>query len=116
MPLLIHPVQDGSVTTRLEFADAARQAFGWIRSVAAETEGGLGWRDSGVLADDLYSGTAGGLFACAEAAAAGLDPGEVAAGARARLLHLARSGPGAPTLPDDGLFSGWGGVAVALRA
>lgn len=111
------------MAARLEFADAARQAFGWIGSVAVETGGGLGWRDPVVLADDLYSGTAGVLFACAEAIAAGFGPGAAAAGARARLLHLARSGAGAgagpgaeaPTLPDDGLFSGWAGVAVALQ-
>jgi lantibiotic modifying enzyme len=115
-PGLIHPVEDGRVTARLEFADAARQGFGWIRSVAVETGAGLGWRDPEVLADDLYSGTAGVLFACAEAAAAGLDPGEVATGACARLLHLAGPGADAPTLPDDGLFSGWAGVAVALQA
>jgi lantibiotic modifying enzyme len=115
-PGLIHPVEDGLVTARLEFADAARQGFGWIGSVAVETDAGLGWRDPEVLADDLYSGTAGVLFACAEATAAGLDPGEFAAGACARLRHLAGSGANAATLPDDGLFSGWSGVAVALQA
>ncbi len=104
------------MTARLEFADAARQGFGWIGSVAVETQAGLGWRDPEVLADDLYSGTAGVLFACAEAAAAGLDPGQVAAGACARLRHLAGSGADAASLPDDGLFSGWAGVAVALQA
>jgi lantibiotic modifying enzyme len=96
--------------------DTARQAFGWIGSVAVGTGHGLSWRDPNVLADDLYSGTAGVLTACAEATAAGLDPGPVARGARTRLLHLARSGADAATLPDDGLFSGWAGVAVALRA
>jgi len=56
------------------------------------------------------------LLGCAEAAAAGLGPAHVPAGARARLLHLARHGPGVATMPDDGLFGGWAGVAVALRA
>jgi hypothetical protein len=96
--------------------DTVRQAFGWIGSVAVAAEGGLAWRDSGVLADDLYSGTASVLTACAEAAAAGLDPGPVASGARGRLLYLTERGAGLPTLPDDGLFTGWAGVAVALRA
>ena len=56
------------------------------------------------------------LLGCAEAAAAGLGTAQVSAGARARLLHLAQHGPGVATMPDDGLFSGWAGVAVALRA
>jgi lantibiotic modifying enzyme len=100
----------------VELADAARRAFDWIGSVAVEVDGGLGWLDDGVLADDLYSGTAGVLVGCAEAAAAGLGPAQVSAGARARLLWLAARGAGVATLPDDGLFSGWAGVAVALRA
>jgi len=109
----------------VELADVARRAFDWIGSVAVEVDGGLSWLEDGVLADDLYSGTAGVLLGCAEAAAAGVSAGRVSAGARARLLQLAAHAPGAPdgpgrpgvaTLPDDGLFSGWAGVAVALRA
>jgi len=103
----------------VELADLARRAFDWIGSVAVEADGGLGWREAGVLADDLYTGTAGVLAGCAEAAAAGVGTGLVSAGARGRLLRLAARDPGAPgvaTLPDDGLFSGWAGVAVALRA
>jgi lantibiotic modifying enzyme len=96
--------------------DTARQAFGWIGSVAVPADGGLTWRDPGELADNLYSGTAGVLTACAEAVAAGLGPAPVAAGARGRLVHLAQPAAGPPTLPDDGLFTGWAGVAVALRA
>ena len=101
---------------RLELADAARRAFDWIGSVAVDVDGGLGWLEDGVPADDLYSGTAGVLLGCAEAAAAGLGTAQVSAGARARLLHLARHGQDEATMPDDGLFSGWAGVAVALRA
>jgi lantibiotic modifying enzyme len=99
-----------------EAENAARRAFDWIRSVAVETEGGQGWLEGGALADDLYAGTAGVLFGCAEAMAAGLDTASVAAGARDRLLYLARQGSGVPTLPDDGLFTGWAGAAAALRA
>ena len=84
--------------------------------MAADVDGALGWLDGGVLVDDLYTGTAGVLAGCAEAAAAGLGTAQVSAGARARLLQLATRGPGVATLPDDGLFSGWAGVAVALRA
>jgi lantibiotic modifying enzyme len=94
----------------------ARRAFDWIASVAVAADGGLRWLEDGVAFDDLYSGTAGVLLGCAEAAAAGLAAAHVAAGARGRLLHLARQGPGVATMPDDGVFSGWAGVAVALRA
>ena len=99
----------------LGLAAAARRAFDWIGSVAVDADGGLGWLEGGVLADDLYSGTAGVLLGCTEAAAAGLGTAQVSAGARARLLHLAQHGPVA-TMPDDGLFGGWAGIAVALRA
>jgi lantibiotic modifying enzyme len=104
-------VEDG-----LELASVARRAFDWIGFVAVDADGGLGWLEDGVLLDDLYSGTAGVLLGCAEAAAAGLGTAQVSAGARGRLLRLACHGPGAATMPDDGLFSGWAGVAAALRA
>ncbi len=106
----------------MDLAEVASRAFDWIGSVAVEVDGGLGWREDGVLADDLYAGTAGVLAGCAEAAAAGLGTEPVSAGARARLLQLAprgasgADGPGVAALPDNGLFSGWAGVAVALRA
>ena len=96
--------------------DIARRAFDWIASVAIGADGGLGWPEDGVLSDDLYSGTAGVLLGCAEAEGAGLGTAHVSAGARGRLLSLARQGPGVATMPDDGVFSGWAGVAVALRA
>ena len=104
------------VADRLGLADAARRALDWIGSVAVGVDGGLGWLEGEVQFDDLYSGTAGVLLGCAEAAAARLGPTRVSAGARGRLLYLARHGPGVATMPDDGLFSGWAGVAVALRA
>jgi hypothetical protein len=94
--------------------DLAGSALDWIASVAVGVDGGLGWLENGVLVDDLYAGTAGVLLGCVEVAAAGLDTARVAAGACGRLLHLARQEPGA--MPDDGLFSGWAGVAVALGA
>ena len=103
-------------TTDRSYVDLARRAFDWIASAAVGVDGGLGWLEGEVLVDDLYSGTAGVLLGCAEAAATGLDTAQVSAGARGRLLHLARCGPSAGTVPDDGLFSGWAGVAVALRA
>lgn len=114
-------------------ADVVRQAFSWIESVAVPADGGLGWQEAGERFDDLYAGTAGVLLGCAEAMATGRHPavtttdggvataagsalGRVAAGARGRLVHLARHEPDASTMPDDGLFDGWAGVAVALRA
>jgi len=107
----VAPVEAG-----LELADAACRAFDWVGSVAVDADGGLGWLEAGMLVDDLYSGTAGVLLGCAEAKAAGLGTARVSAGARSRLLHLARHGPDVATMPDDGLFGGWAGVAVALRA
>jgi lantibiotic modifying enzyme len=102
------------VTDTLDLADLAGRAFGWIGSVAVAADGGLGWLEDGARVDDLYAGTAGVLLGCAEAAAAGIGTGQVPAGARGRLLYLA--GQGAAAMPDDGAFSGWVGVAVALRA
>jgi hypothetical protein len=100
------PAARGLAATVDDLAEAGRAAG---RIVA--------WRrQDGVLVDDLYSGTAGVLLGCAEAAAAGLGTARVSAGARARLLHLARHGPGVVMMPDDGLFCGSAGVAVALRA
>ena len=94
----------------------ARDAFDWIASVAVEVDGGLGWLEAGQPFDDLYAGTAGVLLGCAEAAACGVDTADVAAGAAGRLLHLSTRGRDVATMPDDALFSGWAGVAVALRA
>ena len=97
-------------------ADLAGRAFGWIGSVAVGADGGLAWLEDGVVADLLYSGTAGVLLGCAEATAAGIGTGQVPAGALGRLRYLADHGPGASTMEDDGLFTGWAGAAVALRA
>lgn len=109
----------GSVRVVTRLTDArrlARGGFDWVASVAVDVDGGQAWREGDELFDDLYAGTAGVLLGCAEAAASGLDTTPVAAGAVARLVHLAEQDPSAATLPDDGLFSGWAGVAVALRA
>ena len=97
--------------------DVARQAFAWIESVASPVEGGPGWQEDGQTADSLYSGSAGILLGCAEATAAGLAGLEtLAEGARDRLTFLVRHAPGTPTMEDDGLFTGWAGAVVALRA
>lgn len=98
-------------------AELVAGAVRWIDSVAVEADGGAIWTERGEPFDDLYAGTAGILYAAAEIAAAGLDPEPVAARARARALWLADApGEFTATLPDDGLFTGWSGVAVALRA
>lgn len=99
-----------------EVQRVARAAFDWVESIAVEVDGGLGWLEGGRLLDDLYSGTAGVLLGCAEATASGFDTARLASGAAARLMHLATRGRDVETMADDGLFSGWAGVAVALRA
>jgi lantibiotic modifying enzyme len=104
------------MTGRPDLAGAVRGGFGWVGSMAVETDGGLAWLDDGMLSDGLYAGTAGVLLGCAEAAAAGHGTARVAVGARDRLLYLARHGPDSGTMTDDGLFCGWGGLAVAMHA
>jgi len=99
-----------------EVQSVARAGFDWVGSVTVEADGGLGWLEGGELFDDLYSGSAGVLLGCAEATASGLDMAKLASGAVARLMHLAARGRDVETMPDDGLFSGWAGVVVALRA
>ena len=97
---------------------AATAAFGWVAAAAVDTGGTAGWCEDGTVDDSLYIGSAGVLLACAEARASGLTGPEVARAAdlaRARLLDVAGTGAGG-LLDDDGLFSGWAGVAVALRA
>lgn len=102
--------------TATDCSGPARSAFDWIASVGVEVDGGLGWLEGDDLSDDLYSGTAGVLLGCAQAQACGIDTAEIAAGAVGRLTHLATGDRAEATLPDDSLFSGWAGVAVALRA
>ncbi len=106
----------GRFVTIADARRLARGAFDWVGSVAVDVDGGLGWLEGDELFDDLYAGAAGVLLGCAEAASSGLDPAAVASGAVARLQHLITQGPDVATVPDDGLFSGWAGVAVALRA
>jgi lantibiotic modifying enzyme len=104
------------VTDTADLANLAGRAFGWIASVAVDADGGLAWLEDGAVADLLYTGTAGVLLGCAEATAAGIDTGQVPAGAVGRLRYLADHEPGTATMEDDGLFTGWAGAAVALRA
>src|SRR6476659_2843976 len=94
----------------------ARSAFGWVESVAVAVEGGCTWREAGQVVHDLYAGTAGELMGCPEGMASGVAPARIAEGAVARLTHLASRNRPVESLPDDGLFTGWAGVAVALRA
>jgi lantibiotic modifying enzyme len=101
------------VTDPVAVQRITRRAFDWIAGAAVEVDGGLAWSENGLVVDDLYAGTAGVLLACAEASAAGVDVEPAATAARDRLIRLAERGTG---LPDDGLFTGWAGVAVALRA
>ena len=103
----------------MDLEEVAGRAFDWVGSVAVAADGGLRWLEDGARFDDLYAGTAGVLLGCAEATAAGIGTGQIPAGARDRLRYLAgqgAAGQGAATMADDGVFSGWAGVAVALRA
>jgi hypothetical protein len=97
-----------------ELESMARRAFDWVDSASVEVDGGAGWLEDGALTDDLYVGAAGVLFGCAEATAAGVDAEPLALRARGRLLHLVTEN--GTSVPDDGLFTGWAGVAVALHA
>ena len=98
----------------MDLEEVAGRAFDWVGSVAVAADGGLGWLEDGARFDDLYAGTAGVLLGCAEATAAGIGTGQIPAGARDRLRYLA--GQGGAAMADDGVFTGWAGVAVALRA
>lgn len=106
----------GSVADRAR--ETAAAAFEWVASVAVGVDGGRAWAEDGVVDDSLYIGSAGVLLACAEAQVSGLrgDGLDRAARlARERVLHVVATGRGG-LLDDDGLFSGWAGVAVALAA
>ncbi len=98
-----------------ELTQTMRGAFDWIGSVAVEVDGGLGWIEEDAVTDDLYSGTAGVVLGVAEAVTAGFEPPDWTAGAIGRLLRIAELGPSSTTLADDGLYTGWTGVAMALR-
>ena len=91
-------------------------AFAWVGSVGVETDGGRLWCEGDAPYDDLYCGTAGVLLGCAEAVDAGFDTRETATAARDRLVHLSGHPELAVLGEGDGLFDGWSGVAVALRA
>ena len=110
----------GAQVDSVSLGELVAGAVRWIDSVAVDAQdahGGAIWTEKGEPFDDLYAGTAGVLYAAAEIASAGLDPEPVAAKARARLLRLAGSpNEYCATLPDDGMFTGWPGIALALRA
>ncbi|BEP13728.1 hypothetical protein acdb102_20390 [Acidothermaceae bacterium B102] len=92
-----------------DYADVAADALRWVASQAVDAPGGSAWTDNGVVADDLYVGTAGVLLATAEAFRYGVDCTPLAASARGRLFHVADAVTG-------DLFEGAAGRLVALRA
>ena len=96
--------------------EVVADAFAWVGSVGVETDGGRLWCEGHMPYDDLYCGTAGVLLGCAEAVDAGIDTRETATAARDRLVHLSGHPELAVLGGGDGLFDGWSGVAVALRA
>jgi lantibiotic modifying enzyme len=104
--------------------DAGREALRWVTGAAVPAAGGVTWpvtRAAGAASsDDLYTGTAGVLFALAEARLSGIADFDSRAGAaagRLRSLVAARSG-GGPARPaaDNGLYTGLSGHAAALHA
>src|SRR3954469_20950467 len=97
---------------RDRFAAAAADAFRWVAAQAVEVPGGWAWTEYGVPCDDLYSGTAGVLLACAEATRGGIDCAEVAGRSRDRLVRLAEEHGAAA---EGGLYGGAAGLILALR-
>lgn len=99
---------------------AALSAFEWVAAAVVRTDdGGRAWTEDGVVDDSLYSGAVGVLLAASEAVAAGLaeETGVAACLDLARERVTALLGAGDPSvLEDDGLFSGWAGLAAALQA
>lgn len=109
--------------------ETALDALRWVAAAGVPAEGGISWpseEDPGQFADDLYSGTAGVLIACAEArlsgtgafdglaaAAAGRLQG-VAAAETIRLARLARTQAGPLAVDELGLYTGLAGHAAAL--
>jgi lantibiotic modifying enzyme len=99
--------------TRDRFALAATDAFRWVAAQAVEVPGGWAWTEDGSPCDDLYSGTAGVLLACAEATRAGVVCAEAAGRSLDRLVRLAEQ----RNVPSEGgLYGGAAGMLVALRA
>ena len=104
--------------------DAGREALRWVTGAAVPAAGGATWpvtRAGGAASsDDLYAGTAGVLFALAEARLSGIadfDSRADAAAGRLRSLVAARSGRGpARAAADNGLYTGLSGHAAALHA
>jgi lantibiotic modifying enzyme len=110
-----HNVAVGQERGLMDVTSVAAEAFNWVDSVGVDTGIGRGWCEGATLSDDLYVGTAGVLLGCAEGVVAGLDLARIAAGARDRLIGLSGE-PINAILDGDGLFTGWSGVGVALRA
>lgn len=122
---------DHDATVQHEARAAARAALRWVTDAGVATNGAMTWpstRAPGApLSDDLYFGTAGILAALAEAKLGGLtefdDHAEAAAERLRQLSHLAAEDVSVcstelePDMdePDLSLYTGLGGVAVALR-
>jgi lantibiotic modifying enzyme len=122
---------DHDATVQHEARAAARAALRWVTDAGVSVNGGMTWpstRSPGApLSDDLYFGTAGILAALAEAKLGGLTEFDHHAGAAAeRLRQLAQLAADdvrvcatelEPEMdePDLSLYTGLGGVAVALH-
>jgi lantibiotic modifying enzyme len=126
----MHPAEDRD--RHRDALTAAREALRWVTDSGIAVGGGMTWPETRVpgaqLTDDLYASTAGILAALAEAKLTGLnefDDYARRAGERLRSLEPAIAGTGARVaaaglvadsdVPDLSLYTGYGGVATALR-
>jgi lantibiotic modifying enzyme len=123
---------DHDATVQHEARAAARAALRWVTDAGVAVSGAMTWpstRAPGApFSDDLYFGTAGILAALTEARLGGLsefdDHAHAAAKRLRQLARLAASGDAAVCAaelesemdePDLSLYTGLGGVAVALH-
>jgi lantibiotic modifying enzyme len=106
---------------------AGREALRWVTGVAVPAAGGATWPETTAPGapnwDHLYDGTAGVLFALAEARLSGVtdfDDHASAAAGRLRGLVAAQAARGITPdrrgIPHNGLYTGLSGYAAALHA
>ena len=107
--------------------EVGREALRWVTDVAVPADGGATWpetRSPGAPTwDNIYDGTAGVLYALAEARLSGsTDFDDHAAAAAGRLRGLVTAQCDSALVPDvvgapwHGLYTGLSGYAAALRA
>lgn len=107
--------------------EAGLDALRWVTNTAVAADGGLTWPETRAAGapdwDNLYDGTAGVLYALAEARLSGItdfDQHASAAAGRLRGLVAAQAArgitPDRAGVPYNGLYTGLSGYAAALHA